>query len=837
MNLRAIAGHVGGFAKQAWAKLSEWVTPGYIAIGLIIVGFALWFSDMLGERTTLGTIVVGSPAIYTRERLVNDRFLQDTWLSTQLDLADIQDALTIRADRRNIALGFGDPKAPAATPPVPGQPSQSPEGSERLPRLSSRALLLGRVDYRDVVRSLIIENQLDDRHDLNGNSLYRFKFDASVLPGANTQASALIKVQLISPEFVTSLPKNIKSLSSLGSTKNIWKQIYLRWIDSLQSRLNQTHRELKQIFRNNEFSHNDYIQLIEFLVRTLNVAVAGIPQCASTLLDPHATERVVVQLSAKDHVARKQCVEAIVAQTVPQTGPQNIVTLPVTVNQNNYTLGNYIEGQKGLKEVQKGVKTARPPEFTASPATREILDVWLNSFFAGMTVKLVLGPVAPDISFTAGYYRIPAFHNLARLTFFNGHPEAKDGNVFQVSERTLFVAGIDPRAVSADAMKELAKTLNVFLNQTLDDFVPVGFAKPDRLRVSRLQLDDLKEDAIEFAEEDFRAMSDGEGIYMAPAEVGLLNFVRAATENLLAFTYGVTPKESADSVDLTLSSGAQFDGQAPGAPEGKTGSAQMRRDTTSRSLERRTAVVGFAGAGKDRLSAEFGWVISPRQTSLDGVRQPYVQMPAQYALSALVSIPSWWNKAKFHVTTSWVGRDGTPLRGTSSSLEYVVDVPIDFEPLEALLLGIGQIGPELMELRLDPIVLTACRPGAIVIPGRRLWRSTKVTLGYQMADSISVLPNMKGIVARFDKVQNQMSLDEQALLRTNKRGVDVTEIQRTVRVWTSQGSLSLPQPAHIGVPTGTPLDCAELTAEKPAARKAEVAPEKSATPKPPAPGK
>jgi hypothetical protein len=40
--------------------------------------------------------------------------------------------------------------------------------------------------------------------------------------------------------------------------------------------------------------------------------------------------------------------------------------------------------------------------------------------------------------------------------------------------------------------------------------------------------------------------------------------------------------------------------------------------------------------------------------------------------------------------------------------------------------------------------------------GGRLWRSTEVTLGSQVADRISVLPNMKGIVASFDCVQPQL---------------------------------------------------------------------------------
>jgi hypothetical protein len=822
MSLRDLFTRSRDGLRWAWDHRPRgWVTPTSVAVGLVIAAFAMWFSDLLGERTTLGTIVVGSPAIYTRERLVNDRFLQDAWLSSQLDpTSAIQDSRQFRKEGREFGLRAGDSKAPSGSSEGSGQTSQKPESADG-PRLSSRVLFLEAVDYREVVRSLTIENQLDDRHDLNGNSLYRFKFDASVLPGANTQASALIRVRLLSPPFVASLSKraNIKSLASLGTPEDVqaWRRIYVRWIDNLQSRLNQTHRELKQAYHSSEFSHNDYAQLIAFLVRNLRLE-DRVPKCAAVMVDAQGAERLAAQLSTAEHVARKQCVDAIVEHTISQSA---VVNLPPTA-----TLGAYIQPTAGSKEAKK------PTEVDKARSTRETVEVWLNSFVAGKTVKLVLGLVVPETSFVGRqFYSIPAFRNLARLTFFNGNTDAKDGDVFEVAERVFSVVAIDPAAVSKDDMIRLGKARQEFQDQTLADFMPIGAPKPLRFHVLTRQLETVKGDDIEFTEGDFRNVSSENGVYQASAEVGLLNFVRAARENVLAFTYGVTPRESADSVDLTLSSGAQLEGQAGTAADQSAGAAKVRREVTSRTLERRNAVVGFAGiGGDDSRDAEFGWVISPRLTSLDGLRHAYVQMPAQYALSALVSIPSWWNKAEFRVTTSWVGKSGAPIRGTSGSSKYVVDVPMDFEPLEALLLGIEQLGPELMESRLDPILLTACRSGAIIIPGRRLWRSTKVTLGYQTADAISVLPNMKGIIARFGKVENQISVDEEMSQR--KKYGDKVEIRRAVRVWTSQGSLTLPQPARIGVPAGTPPNC-----EATVSPKSEASAEKSVTQKAPAPGK
>src|SRR5712691_8940811 len=175
MSLRDLFTRSRDGLRWAWDHRPHgWVTPTSVAVGLVIAAFAMWFSDLLGERTTLGTIVVGSPAIYTRERLVNDRFLQDAWLSSQLDpTSGIQDSRQFRKEGREFGLRAGDSKAPSGSSEGSGHPSQKPEYADG-PRLSSRVLFLEAVDYREVVRSLTIENQLDDRHDLNGNSLYRF---------------------------------------------------------------------------------------------------------------------------------------------------------------------------------------------------------------------------------------------------------------------------------------------------------------------------------------------------------------------------------------------------------------------------------------------------------------------------------------------------------------------------------------------------------------------------------------------------------------------------------------------------------------------------------------
>ena len=76
----------------------------------------------------------------------------------------------------------------------------------------------------------------------------------------------------------------------------------------------------------------------------------------------------------------------------------------------------------------------------------------------------------------------------------------------------------------------------------------------------------------------------------------------------------------------------------------------------------------------------------------------------------------------------------------------------------------------------EPKSLDKGKEAKILIEGQNLWRSTVVTIGAQRSKRIFVLPNMKGIIAEFDKIEAQAT----ELSTTEPEGV-------TLRVWTSEG--------------------------------------------------
>jgi len=75
-----------------------------------------------------------------------------------------------------------------------------------------------RLAYREEVRNALIENSLDDAHDLRGNTLYRLKFDTTVVPdGRDASALAYVNVTLGPPAWLdgidcTSPPARIATL-------------------------------------------------------------------------------------------------------------------------------------------------------------------------------------------------------------------------------------------------------------------------------------------------------------------------------------------------------------------------------------------------------------------------------------------------------------------------------------------------------------------------------------------------------------------------------------------------------------------------------------------------
>ena len=229
--------------RSVWQRLSTYWKTLSGGAGLLVAAALLLFivfvilPDMtrlpLWGTETYGQIYVESPEIYTRERLVNDRYNQDYWLRNQLTkLEESADLFSQkRAEMLNVWYGANRPEAPASPTQLEAPPFEK--------EFELRSAM------RDRIRQMILENLLDDRHDLTGNSVYGLKFDTAIIPGRNTHAQAIVKVRLsfekmpgasLFPEFFRYQVFEIEE-----DPDNPFHRLpshFNRWLSDVNSRLN-----------------------------------------------------------------------------------------------------------------------------------------------------------------------------------------------------------------------------------------------------------------------------------------------------------------------------------------------------------------------------------------------------------------------------------------------------------------------------------------------------------------------------------------------------------------------------------------------------------------------
>ena len=303
-----------------------------------------------------------------------------------------------------------------------------------------------------------------------------------------------------------------------------------------------------------------------------------------------------------------------------------------------------------------------------------------------------------------------------------------------------------------------------------------------------------------------------------------------------AFSYGVTPKNLRQRLAFggtaARNMAAMLRSPALGASE-LTGLAKAIHNEaeTLRSIVGQPIVVGFgrgksmyqdsksrkprAGTQLDGLSSEteFGWIIAPERRWREGGSGTW-HPHQQHALSAVISVPSWWRRAELEIFTCWrtpndlknlgdgyISECGEKLSkrgGRGNFHTYDIKLPGDIKEVSRKLrIDVRDVPYVLHKMHYEDAsqnyTIRVGRKADIVIHGSRLWRSTRVTLGTQPADEIVVLPNMEGIIATFTCVHRplQWPVDFQ---RIGDEQYSVFDSR--LRVWTSEG-VTHPLPANI----------------------------------------
>lgn len=267
------------------------------------------------------------------------------------------------------------------------------------------------------------------------------------------------------------------------------------------------------------------------------------------------------------------------------------------------------------------------------------------------------------------------------------------------------------------------------------------------------------------------------------------------------YAYSATPKDSVQRISRVAATRNTLELAA--ALSALTGAASIEAATAfirdnqrlMQSILREPLVVGYTEGGDDpkdtyertgkQNKARFGWLIGPRfglqpKAFLRRETTNMDHRPIQNSHAAAISIPGWSKRAKVTVTTCWKAKQFHSGLSTNrchkpdvlDGRDHYVELPGRIEAIHDLLINRSNPAP----IGLAEYEVVSGAEAALLIKGTNLWRSTEVTLGAQTADEIRVLPDMAGIIARFEAVKEPAGLDG-----NSSRLVEVN-------IWTSGGN-------------------------------------------------
>jgi hypothetical protein len=693
---------VGKLIQNAWPPL--WKAGSLI--GVLIIGL------MFGSGTDLrpsawwrsafpaaGLIYVHSPQVYTRERLINERLAEEVWLDGQLKEADKDESLigVVRRINRSTSIRRGQENA--QTPlPVSAKLASDPEtnsfGTDDLDNvLTFDQKVRLKSANRDFILQKIIENRLDDRHDLQGNSLYILKFDTTVVANELSGRKAVISVTMQPP---------IEIINDIGVSLGDASYSYLFNAESLQV--------MRSAFNKLTGSMN------ERLNQAVSARFAQQEASSEVELDRGLWNSAVIEAASREFGIVKEQI-AIHEIAIPELEGFNSFILVIT------SLRDYVAFHARYEDA--GV----PPTFQPVEGQTDFLLLQGDEVVCSSVEK-------------NGYFKRSVDY-------------ASDQSV------DLFTRADAIDSIPVSHLFELVRALI-----ESDDFNigETGIYFSDWGVVSR----------------DLKKQEQGNGqcqISQGSLNTGLVQFIKRVAEHN-TYSYSVLPRQSAVSiVNETISSTlANLDLTAV------KGEADYTQQDVGASLESR--VVTFGNVDADEATV-VGWVINPMAGSVGPARDKLAS--AGESVLAIVSVPAWWPSVTLQVEKGWLSPNGSYVPDENCAAggcqRMKVFLPNTQQLIEGSLIAPDKRIPQVEEVEFEQVAEDE-KEVRFLIRGKRLWRNTTVTVGTTQHTSLEVLPNMEGIITRFE--------------------FDKIPCNQTLRVWTSEGMDSMDSPeSKVSMPSCT----------------------------------
>jgi hypothetical protein len=857
--------------------------------------------------TTTGRIYVDSPEVYTRERLVNDRYEQDYWLRKRLEQLNEPEKLSLIVGTKGAAVKVSSADEADAAGAADGEgvvdaASGGPAAPADDRRLSFDQEFRVASGIRDTIRQQLLENMLDDRHDLIGNSVFGLKFDTTVIPGTNTLRRAFVHVQVNVAPFAArnsgeSPPFQCggsgKAVSATGTEpstpgESYQEDMFENWTKDIARRLNLAedflYDNLAPSCKGQDPTWSDTLLYDSLTARTLET-VLGIPQERFWLLLRQQKREIASQECIAD-VEADRCCKAIVDAELSDDELSDLAGRIREGKKQHAGDGEKLDETKAMASNggddgnpsaddqesatacwgaldQPKLSSEERLKFAPKPFQGPVVlpDPWSRYFLVyrepfksanlfsaeqddrcqqrvwfevvGLTEsfwirKSVLRepPVASAPSGSSDDPMVSTAQEgvVSGPTEQTPHPpgDVTDADDLNRLETRRFPIPA-PASASADRVASPAeRPLDSGQTGLVEWGVFVTRPEYELLRIWRenvLPRYTLSEALLESALKDSKrrcpqtpSSADCErfadGYHRLEVKSGFWNFRDYLAQRNL-YPYAIFPRD--DVVGVISDSQQQLSTALPGA-----GLLDLVRRNHRSGTE--SVLVGYGQGGgskwnrlQEKNTIDFGWVISARED----------MQPTQKSQLALVSVPAWTDRLNLCIRVGWLDRWGGVHEDDELEFFVPITVPPNLEAFDSIFREDAQVtlGPTIIDSQMDQeiYIRTGDRAGRdkppvkILIPGTRLWRSAQVTLGAQPASRITVLPNMEGIIAEFDRIDPPYAVftpsteNDAARGGTDGRdwkckhskaldddGLGVRPVR--LRVWTSEGVAQVKRP-------------------------------------------
>lgn len=700
-----------------YAKGLRWVLVfAVVALFALVSEVLFYWQPPFSFLRTQGQIFVDSPEVYTRERLVNDRYEQDYWLRTQLNNLDRQDFFL--DDQTRLSLGQQTESDSDAT--VPESAALGASNYQRSVAIKN--------DMRRDLRQQILENLLDDRHDLDGNSLYGFKFDTAILAGRNTRDGAFVRVRAgVEIGFPT-----VERLDGTLEKADI--------NDFLMASFVSTH-PLHSQFLNLEVLYSEWLALVE------------------KRLNDKASENRILLANCRDQNRLQRAVQQIVGDALSLGNERNKIKLR---SRHLSSVGP----ESGLIGAEDDPPIGQRYSINIDASWSEFTEIHLELDLTEDSKKdSARCVVAPQFGVS------PIF----------------DVRYLYLTEREDWVA---PEWLESMGISTAFRSGNIIVGmprstESADGIRGGSFPIPQKLYADYIALADAEPMSDNGAVRKLCNLSlnvplaecpDDQHFYPMVFSSGALRFIDALLgSESNSYVYAVTPHRRLSAMDTELS----INGSVPLSEQG--GAGALAAAWTSSGSRVSTQISGFSTGNTIPGQIEFGWAIQPKLG----------QTQFQSSQMVLLSIPQSVTEISFIVETGWLNPRGEVSHIEPAYTERL-RMPPNPEAVEELVLGrvtLPNIGPRIEEPPYrDVEEVYVCSENRLLIRGERLWRSTRVTLGGFQASQIVIMPNMEGIVAVFDNLPANLALPESGA-EAGASGKAVGK-PMSLMVWTSEGVAS-----------------------------------------------